>query len=91
MVAAFEEAALADAAARSGLDATAFTAGDPGDLAAHAARLGATQIATPFIPRGPLRDWLDRARPALDAEGIALTEWQRGWDARIWRRQASSR
>ena len=59
-------------------------AGVPGDLAVWAARAGATQIVTPCVPAGPLRDWLDEAAPALAARGITLCEWQRDWDAAIW-------
>lgn len=84
-VARFEAKALADAAARAGLPvATALRAGVPGDLAAWAARAGARQIATPYVPEGPLRDWLAEAAPALAARGIALREWRRDWDAAIW-------
>jgi deoxyribodipyrimidine photo-lyase len=45
---------------------------------------GATQTATPNITRGPLRDWLDRAAPAMARNGIALCEWRRDRDAAIW-------
>lgn len=80
----FEQGALADAAARVGVAATAMAAQDPGDLAEWAASAGAAQIATPYITRGPLRDWLDRAAPSLARAGIALCEWRRDWDAAIW-------
>jgi len=53
-------------------------------LAKWAVAVGATQIATPYVTRGPLRDWLDQAAPALDAAGITLCEWRRDWDAAIW-------
>jgi len=84
MVAAFEAAALADAASRSGLDCERLRAGVPSDLAAWAARAGMKQIVTPYIPEGPLRDWLRVAEPALAAQGIAFCEWRRDWDAAIW-------
>lgn len=84
LVSAFEVDALADAAARSGQHAVTLNAGLPRDLAAWAARAGATQIVTPYIPRGPLYDWLQQAAPDLTAQGITLTEWQRDWDRAIW-------
>jgi deoxyribodipyrimidine photo-lyase len=80
----FETAALADTAARTGLVATPMQAGVPGDLATWAHRAGASQIATPYVPEGPLRDWLRAAEPALAARGITLCEWRRDWDAAIW-------
>ena len=80
----FEDGALADAAARSGVTTAAMQANDPNALAKWAARAGATQIVTPFVTRGPLRDWLDEATPALVKQGITLCEWQRDWDIAIW-------
>ncbi|WP_430463121.1 FAD-binding domain-containing protein [Tabrizicola sp.] len=80
----FERAALADAATRSGHNAEALRAGVPGDLAHWAARAGVTQIVTPYIPQGPLRDWIEAATPALTARGITLAEWRRDWDSAIW-------
>jgi deoxyribodipyrimidine photo-lyase len=83
-IVAFEAEALADAALRTGLQAETLRAGVPGDLARWAKRAGADQILTPFVPEGPLRDWLREAAPALDAAGITLCEWQRPWDSAIW-------
>jgi deoxyribodipyrimidine photo-lyase len=83
-VARFEAAALADAAARVGGASVNLAAGSPDDLAKWAASAGAKQIATAYVTRGPLRDWLDEAAPALAARGIALCEWQRDWDRAIW-------
>ncbi len=96
-VAHFEAEALADAAARflarsqsgaivsqSGEAVASLTAGVPADLAAWAARCGAQQIVTPYVPEGPLRDWLRAAEPALKARGIPLCEWRRDWDGAIW-------
>ncbi|MFN3722566.1 MAG: FAD-binding domain-containing protein [Paracoccaceae bacterium] len=80
----FDDDALADAALRTGLVATAMRADDPGALASWATNAGATQIATPYITRGPLRDWLDEAAPSLALCGIGLCEWRRSWDAAIW-------
>jgi deoxyribodipyrimidine photo-lyase len=83
-VADFEERSLADAAARAGVQATQMRAGLPADLARWAARAGAGQIVTPYVPTGPLRDWLEAAQPALAQAGITLAEWQRDWDGLIW-------
>ena len=80
----FEADALADAAARTGLPHTPMHAGSPGDLATWAQRAGATQIVTPYVPEGPLRDWLRAAEPALAAKSIAMCEWRRDWDSAIW-------
>ncbi len=83
-VARFEEGALADAVVRALGPATPLQAGAPEDFAAWAGRAGARQIVTPYVPVGPLRDWLCAAEPALAARGIGLCEWRRGWDAFIW-------
>ena len=83
-VAAFELAALRDAAQRLDRDTTEMHAGVPADLAKWAQAAGAKQIAMPYVPTGPLKDWMDEARPALDERGIALTEWRREWDALVW-------
>ena len=80
----FEDGALADAAARAGISTVEMQANDPAGLARWAADAGATQIVTPYVTRGPLRDWLDEATPALAKEGITLCEWQRDWDTAIW-------
>lgn len=83
-VAAFEAGALQDTARRAGLQAGAMRAGLPRDLAKWAGAAGARQIVMPYTPTGPLADWLAEARPALAAQGIALTEYRREWDALIW-------
>ena len=80
----FESGALADAAGRLGRPADSLRAGVPGDLSRWAARAGARQIVTPYIPEGWLRDWLREAEPGLRAEGIAVCEWRRDWDSLIW-------
>ncbi len=80
----FEEDALADAAARAGVTPVKIQANDPSDLARWAIDAGATQIVTPFVTRGPLRDWLDEATPASVKQGITLCEWQRDRDMAIW-------
>ncbi len=83
-VLAFEVAALADTATRAGLDPMVLRAGHPDLLAKWAAGAGATQIATPFVTRGPLHDWLTEAAPYLAARGITMCEWRRDWDSAIW-------
>tara|TARA_B100000674_G_C37948478_1_gene966082 strand:- start:1991 stop:2755 length:765 start_codon:yes stop_codon:yes gene_type:complete len=80
----FEQGALRDTALRTGLNATEFRAGVPSDLARFASRAGATQIATPYIPTGPLWDWMLEAKRDLDDAGIKLVEWRRDWDGAIW-------
>ena len=80
----FEDGALTDAALLAGFAATVMRANDPADLAKWATVTGATQIATPYITRGPLRDWLDQAAPSLAKHGITLCEWRRDWDSAIW-------
>ena len=80
----FETGALSDAAMRAGVSFDDLRANDPADLAKWAAKAGVQQIATPYATRGPLRDWLDQATPALAAANIALCEWQRDWDKAIW-------
>jgi deoxyribodipyrimidine photo-lyase len=83
-VTAFEAGALADTAARAGVAVQVMRAGDPAALAQWAAKAGARQIVTPYITQGPLQDFMAQAAPALAARGIALCEWQRGYDAAIW-------
>jgi deoxyribodipyrimidine photo-lyase len=80
----FEAAALTDTAKRVGMAAPMMTAGDPRDLLDWAERQGATQIVTPYVTQGPVRDWLDRALPDLARQGVSLAEWRRDWDAAIW-------
>ena len=84
LVLGFERGALADAAARAGATPTVIHATDPAILARWATDAGATQIVSPFVTRGPLRDWLDEANPALVKHGITLCEWLRDWDTAIW-------
>ena len=80
----FEAGALADAAGRTRRAALTLRAGAPDELTAWADGAGARQIVTPYVPEGPLRDWLRAAEPVLRARGIALCEWRRDWDALIW-------
>lgn len=75
---------MADAARRVGGTPVALPASDPDSLAKWATAAGATQIARPYVTRGPLRDWLDQAAPSLAKTGITLCEWRRDWDSAIW-------
>ena len=84
LVTRFEQGALADAAARLGRPVEVLRANSPDLLANWAARSGASQIVTPYVTRGPLFDWLQQARPRLEARGITLAEWRRDWDSAIW-------
>jgi deoxyribodipyrimidine photo-lyase len=85
LVTAFEAEALTDAAKRVvPAPVVALPAGDAAALAKWATAAGASQIATAYVTRGPLRDWLDQAAPALEAAGITLCEWRRDWDSAIW-------
>lgn len=84
LVAQFEADALADAALRVRASPVLLHAADPAVLAKWAADAGATQIATPYITCGPLKDWLDDAAPSLAAQGIRFCEWRRDWDSAIW-------
>lgn len=80
----FEAAALVDAAARAGVQAVTLRADEPATLADWASAARVTQVVTPYVPRGPLHDWLTGATPLLAARGIALTEWRRDWDSAVW-------
>lgn len=83
-VLAFEKGALADAASRASVSPTQLEATDPQVLMDWAADAGAAQIFTPFVTRGPLRDWFNRAAPVLAKRGITLCEQRRDWDTAIW-------
>lgn len=80
----FERGALEDTLLRGVHAAERLLAGVAPDLAKWAAGCGARQIVTPYVPTGPLRDWLSEAQPALNASGIAICEFLRPWDRAIW-------
>jgi deoxyribodipyrimidine photo-lyase len=80
----FEASALFDAATRAGVTPETFTAGAANPLVHWATQAGVTQIVTPYIPQGPLHDWMREAQPALAARGITLAELRRDWDTAIW-------
>ncbi|WP_068317090.1 FAD-binding domain-containing protein [Aliiruegeria sabulilitoris] len=83
-VAEFERTALEDAAARVGRPADALDAANGADLAGWAVSNGVKQVVTPYIPEGPLRDWLRPHLAALDANDIAFCELRRDWDSAVW-------
>ena len=84
LVAQFEQGALNDTAARLHQSAPQLSFQDPGALVKWAQKAGAQQIITPYITRGPLYDFIMQAAPLLNAQGIALCEWQRPYDLAIW-------
>lgn len=83
-VCAFETGALVDAALRSDLDMTHLKATERSVLADWAEKTGATQILTPYVTHGPLRDWFNLAEPFLAERDITLCEQRRAWDDAIW-------
>lgn len=80
----FEDQALTDACADLAKSHEVATVTTPGDLVKIAQLNGAHQIVHPYATVGPLHDWLDSARPTLDANSLPLCEWQRDWDREIW-------
>lgn len=90
-VAAFVTAAAGEAArriatVRGAVDAGTIDAADEVEaaVAAAAADCGASRIVAPFAPVGPVRDRLDRLRPALAARGLVLELTGRRYDAAAW-------
>ncbi|MEL6126278.1 MAG: FAD-binding domain-containing protein [Pseudomonadota bacterium] len=87
-VEAFDRAALADAGARArdafGPKEVAIDDPNPEALIACATGCRATQIVTPFVPVGPVRDWMVRNQGAFDQAGCPITEVQRDWDRKVW-------
>ncbi|WP_246660906.1 MULTISPECIES: FAD-binding domain-containing protein [unclassified Tardiphaga] len=83
-VAQFENVALADTVSRTKIPGAALRADHSEVLARWAEGADVTQIVTPYVPRGPLYDWLTEAVPVLAARGIVLAEWRRDWDSAIW-------
>ena len=84
LVSAFEAGAMADAALRIGVAPVGLHASDSAALAKWASAAGATQIATPYVTTGPLRDFMVEAAPYFARAEITLCEWRRDWDAAIW-------
>ncbi|MGF1500426.1 MAG: FAD-binding domain-containing protein [Paracoccaceae bacterium] len=83
-VGAFDHGALMDAADRLERAPHWLAAGDPASLADWARAQGAEQVVTPFVPVGPVRDWLDEAERPLGDAGIRLAEVRRDWDTLTW-------
>lgn len=83
-VRAFEDAALVDAATRSGFEATPLQATSVDALSGLAVHRGIRQIVTPYVPEGPLRDWLRGNEPALAQAGMRFCELRRDWDTAVW-------
>jgi deoxyribodipyrimidine photo-lyase len=54
------------------------------DLARWATRAGVRQVATAWAPVGPVRDFLDAARPALAEAGVRVVMLRRPWDEAVW-------
>lgn len=83
----WDDAALADGLARAAQvwpDADACGALAPGALAAAAKSAGCTQVATAFLPVGPVGSSIAPVRGELDRLGIAFTEYLRDWDRMAW-------
>nr|WP_217898263.1 FAD-binding domain-containing protein [Tropicimonas sediminicola] len=83
-VSAFENEVLDDTVRRCGLVARRLRAAEPTALADWATTEGVGQIVTPYVPEGPLRDYLLTQAPALERQGISLCELRRTWDTAIW-------
>jgi deoxyribodipyrimidine photo-lyase len=85
---AFVEGAMDDAAERAAaryrrpLHRLAGLGADA--LIAAAQGAGVKAIVTPCAPVGPTAEALERARPVLASEGIALVQVRRGWDEALW-------
>ena len=64
----------------------AFEAGALADAASRRNDNPVHLMATdpPFVTRGPLRDWLEKAEVILTDSGITLCEQRRNWDDAIW-------
>lgn len=83
----WDETALADGLARATQvwpDAEVCGALAPGDLAAAAKSSGCTQVATAFLPVGPVASSIVSVRAELQGLGIAFTEHLRDWDRMAW-------
>ncbi len=66
------------------IQADQLQANSPDNFVSWAARAGVRQVVTPYVPIGPLRDWLREAEAALARRDIVVCKWQRGWDKAIW-------
>jgi deoxyribodipyrimidine photo-lyase len=82
-VAAFTDAALQDAAART-RPAEGLAAGDIAPVLRWATKSGVRQIVTPFAPVGPVADTLDDLARALAPHGITVARVLRDHDRALW-------
>lgn len=57
---------------------------DPPALPHAAAKAGCPQVATAFLPVGPVADSVLPLRVDQVSSGIVFTEYRRGWDRRVW-------
>ncbi len=86
----FASAAIADALERAPHGAPSLVVpSEDLDLAAHAIiaaanKAGATRIALPFMPIGPVRDAFSTMKPHFDAANLRATEIGRAFDAAVW-------
>lgn len=84
----FAQAAAVDAAQRAsahfqcGADISQSLDADA--LVSAAQSAGVRQIVTPYAPVGPVADALERARPVLADNDIALVQVPRTWDSQFW-------
>ncbi|MEM9429036.1 MAG: FAD-binding domain-containing protein [Pseudomonadota bacterium] len=78
---AFDHAAFADAATRFTAELHMVETADA--LIERAVAAGARQIVTGFLHQGWVRDWIEAARPGLDAAGFSVVEVQRDWDRAV--------
>jgi deoxyribodipyrimidine photo-lyase len=82
------EAATRLAAATGGVDLGLIASTDAPDIAAAlvatARAAGASRIAVPFAPVGPVRDLLDACAPIIADGGLAYAEIGRRYDALSW-------
>ncbi len=83
----WDDTALADGLGRAALlwpDAEVCGALVPAELAAAAKSSGCTQVATAFLPVGPVASSIASVRAELQGLGIAFTEHVRDWDRMSW-------
>ncbi|WP_172332093.1 FAD-binding domain-containing protein [Mangrovicoccus sp. HB161399] len=84
-VTAFTAALAEDAIARLAPRCAGVTRLDAAEaLAGWAEDQGLRQIATAWVPVGPMAGLLAAAHPRLAARGIRLVQLRRSWDSRCW-------
>lgn len=80
----FEQAALWDAAKRSGKPAVDLTDASASQWVAWSQSHGISQWLVPDTPPGPIQERLSQLQPVLAAAGLQLRRWRRPWDAAVW-------